>query len=102
MVYEFNEVDLVEVLDEFGTPVYVGQGKVARLDDTTFFTESVYQLRVGEEETLQDQLRAVIRKQLEKNGIEGRTHISFREPQTLPAGRKKIVFLHLGFIQQQA
>lgn len=94
-----SEYDIVGVVNEFAMPVYVGQGQVARLTEQRFFYEEPYRLKQGHSVSEQDQLREIIRSELEKRGITERTHISMRDPQELEAGNKKMTFVYLGFLQ---
>lgn len=95
-----SDYDIVSTINEFAMPVYVGQGQVAKLTETQFFIEEPHRLKQDQEVSEQDQLREVIRTQLEKFGIEGRTYISFRDAQEVEAGDNKLTFVYLGFLQQ--
>lgn len=94
-----SEYDIVGVVNEFAMPVYVGQGQVARLTEQRFFFEKPYRLKQDAETSEQDQLREIIRSELEKRGITERTHISMRDPQELETDENKFTFVYLGFLQ---
>lgn len=95
-----SEYHVVNVINEFATPVYTGPNQVARLSDNQLFHEAPYRLKQGTDTSEHDQLREVIRGQLEKLGINERTYISFRDPQEIEAGDNKLTFVYLGFLQQ--
>lgn len=93
-----SEYDIVNTLNEFGMPVYVAQGQVARLTEQRLFLEESYQLKQDQDVSEADQLREIVRKKLEEVGIEGRTYISFRDATEVQAGDKKITFVYLGLL----
>lgn len=93
-----SEVDIVTVLNEFGMPVYVAEGQVARLTEQRMFLEESYQLKQGQDVSEADQLREIVRNKLKEVGIEGRTYISFRDPAEVESGDKKITFVYLGLL----
>ena len=94
-----SEVDIVTVLNEFALPVYVAQGQVARLTEQRMFLEAPVRLKQDTDVSEQDQLREIVRTELDKLGIKERTYISFRDPDEVQAGDNKITFVCLGFLQ---